>query len=504
MKKDLIIAINHLCAERRLPKDMVYEAVESALVSAYKKNYGSNHDIEAKVDRNTGDFCILAVKEVVDEVTDPFTEISIEDARKIQKDVQVGDQVRIDVTPKGFGRIAAQTAKQVILQRLRDAEREVAYNTYSDREGEITSGVVQAISRQGHDVTIALDEHTEAILPEREQIPGERYHRGSVVRCYVLSVERSSRGPSIYLSRAHPGMLRRLLEQEVPEIFQGIVEIKGIAREPGSRSKVAVYTRQPGVDPVGACVGMRGVRIHSIVGELNGEKIDVIEWSPDVRRFIANALSPAVVLNVLLEEARGEKTAIVIVPDSQYSLAIGRDGQNARLAARLTGWRIDIKKQSEAVAEKVVERYEERQRIAELAKQEDIISVAKKILEGEVPVTKEKKEVSQEALAKVEEELIMETKQDQNLPKPEESAIETAKGSPEAIEETEKSIESPATPDDWEIELNVVPEIIEEDEEEKPKKKRKHRKKARSETTAPVHRTKHKRSRGWDEEEDDF
>ncbi len=508
MKKDLIIAINHLCAERRLPKDMVYEAVESALVSAYRRNYGTSHgNVEAKVDRNTGDFCILAVKEVVENVTDPFTEISLEDARKIDPDAEIGGEVRVDVTPQGFGRIAAQTAKQVILQRLREAEREVAYSTYSDKEGELVSGVVQAMSRQGRDVTVALDEHTEGILPEREQIPGERYRRGSMVRCYVLSVERNSRGPLIYLSRAHPGMLRRLLEQEVPEIFQGIVEIKGIAREPGSRSKVAVYTRQPGVDPVGACVGMRGVRIHSIVSELNGEKIDVVEWSPDMRRFIANSLSPAVVINVLLDETGGEKTAIVIVPDTQYSLAIGRDGQNARLAAKLTGWRIDIKKQSEAVAERIVERFEERQRIAKLAKEEDIISVAKKILEGEVPVTMEKKEEEpEEAIAKAEQALIEEMEEvlpEETKEEPVEQSIEASTIETPEIEEAEPA----AVLDEWDIELDVVPEIVEEEEEpeaeEKPKKKRKHRKKARSEfPPSSSHRTKRKRSRGWDEEDD--
>ncbi len=508
MKKDLIIAINHLCAERRLPKDMVYEAVESALVSAYRRNYGLSHNVEAKVDRDTGDFHILAVKEVVESVSDPFTEISLEDARKIDPDAEIGGEVRVDVTPQGFGRIAAQTAKQVILQRLREAEREVAYNTYSDKEGELVSGIVQAMGRQGRDVTVALDEHTEGILPEREQIPGERYRRGAVVKCYVLSVEKNSRGPQIYLSRAHPGMLRRLLEQEVPEIFQGIVEIKGIAREPGSRSKVAVYTRQPGVDPVGACVGMRGVRIHSIVSELNGEKIDVIEWSPDTRRFIANALGPAAVINVLLDETGGEKTAIVIVPDKQYSLAIGRDGQNARLAAKLTGWRIDIKSQSEAVSEKIVEKFEERQRIAKLAKEEDIISVAKKILEGEVPLTKEEKEeIPEEAIARAEEALLEEMKEE--LPEVEEEpTVESAGESPEeAVEEPRgEEIETAVALDEWEIDLEVVPEVVEEDEEpeeeEKPKKKRKHKKKARSEFPGAGHRPKRKRSRGWDEEDD--
>ena len=505
MKKDLIIAINHLCAERRLPKDMVYEAVESALVSAYRRNYGLNHNVEARVDRNTGDFYVLAIKEVVENVNDPFTEISLEDARKIDPDAQIGGEVRVDVTPHGFGRIAAQTAKQVILQRLREAEREVAYNTYSDKEGELVSGIVQTMSRQGRDVTVALDEHTEGILPEREQIPGERYRRGAVMKCYVLSVEKNSRGPLIYLSRAHPGMLRRLLEQEVPEIFQGIVEIKGIAREPGSRSKVAVYTRQPGVDPVGACVGMRGVRIHSIVSELNGEKIDVIEWSPDMRRFIANALGPAVVINVLLDETGGEKTAIVIVPDNQYSLAIGRDGQNARLAAKLTGWRIDIKKQSEAVAERIVEKFEERQRIARLAKEEDIISVAKKILEGEVPITREKEEVPEEAIAEAEEALIEEMKEE--LPEMEGSMVEPEGESPEEAEEPgAEKIETAVELDEWEIDLEVVPEVVEEDEEpeeeEKPKKKRKHKKKARSEFPVSSHRTKRKRGRGWDEEDE--
>jgi len=348
MKSEFSLAFNQICSDRGLPREVVLEALQMALVSAYRRNVGvnTNQGITAKVDLETGKARVFVEKQVVEKVSDPEQEIVLADARAIQSDAEVEGMVMVESTPKDFGRIAAQNAKQIILQRIREAEREARYAHYVQQEGEIVHGTVQSIKPQA--VTLHL-EGTEAILPRSQQVSGERYSLHQRLRAYVLEVRKTSRGPQIVVSRSHRNMLRRLLELEVPEIFNGSVEIKSISREAGSRSKVAVAARQPGVDPVGACVGMRGVRIQSIVNELGGEKIDVIEWSPDLATFIAKALSPAKVLGVQLEEHPVEgKTASVIVPDDQLSLAIGRAGQNARLAAKLTGWRIDIQGVTEA------------------------------------------------------------------------------------------------------------------------------------------------------------
>ncbi len=352
MKSEFILAFNEICESRGLPKEDVFEALKTALVSAYRRdmNISSNQDVTAEIDPRTGEPTILSEKEVVEDVMDDRTEVLLSVARaEGHTDVELGDVVMVDSTTPSFGRIAAQTAKQVLLQRVREAEREHLFEDFSGREGELVNGTVQSIS--GQHVTIGLG-RTEAIMPKSQQVPGERARAHDKIRVYVLEVRRTSRGPQIVVSRNHRNLLRRLLELEVPEIYNGQVEIKSIAREAGQRSKVAVQALQPGVDPVGACVGMRGVRIQSIVRELNDEKIDVIEWDPDQRIFIAKALSPARVSHVFLEEDSEEgKTAVVIVPDDQLSLAIGREGQNARLAAKLTGWRIDIKSLTEAATE---------------------------------------------------------------------------------------------------------------------------------------------------------
>ncbi len=347
MKNDFLIAITQVCAERHLPKEVVLEAIEQALVHAYKRNFGTGQNIEVKIDPNTGKARVFAQKEVVEKVKDPRIQISLQEARQIDAMAKIGSTIRIEMTPKNFGRIAAQTAKQVILQRIREAERETMYADWSDREGEDVLGTVRNIDSAGN-VILSLG-RVEAIMPKSEQIPTEHYAPNQRIRAYIYEVEKTNRGPRIKVSRTHQKLLRRLLENEVPEIFQGTVEIKAIAREPGSRSKVAVSATQPGVDPVGSCVGMRGVRIQNIVNELNGEKIDVVAWSADEKEFIANALSPAKVEHVWLD--RETKTATVVVPDSQLSLAIGKEGQNARLAAKLTNWRIDIKSLSEAAEE---------------------------------------------------------------------------------------------------------------------------------------------------------
>jgi N utilization substance protein A len=352
MKSEFLLAFNEICESRGLTKDVVLEAIETALVSAFRRNVGVSNaqHISAKIDPVTGAATILAEKEVVDSVQDHRTEVSIKKVRQLSDEpVALGDVRMVDSTPRDFGRIAAQTAKQVILQRIREAERDQLYEDFSGREGEIINGTVQSVTPQA--VTIGLG-RTEALLPRNQQVPGERYFPHDKVRAYVLEVRRASRGPQIIVSRSHRNMLRRMLELEVPEIYNGLVEIKSVAREAGQRSKVAVFAVQDGVDPVGACVGMRGVRIQSIVRELNDEKIDVIEWNADPRLFIAKALSPARVAQVYLRpEADSGKTATVIVADDQLSLAIGREGQNARLAAKLTGWRIDIKSLTEATTE---------------------------------------------------------------------------------------------------------------------------------------------------------
>lgn len=348
MKSEFLLAFNQICSDRGLPRDVVLEALQMALVSAYRRNadVSINQKVTAKISPETGKALIFVEKQVVEDIVDDELEMTLVDARAIQPDAQVGDVVMIESTPRDFGRIAAQSAKQIILQRIREAEREARYTHYVQQEGEIVHGTVQSIKPQA--VTLHL-EGTEAILPRSQQVPGERYSLHQRLRAFVLEVRKTGRGPQIVVSRSHRNMLRRLLELEVPEIFSGAVEIKSISREAGSRSKVAVAARQLGVDPVGACVGMRGVRIQSIVNELGGEKIDVIEWNPNASTFIAKSLSPAKVLGVQLEEDPFEgRTASVVVPDDQLSLAIGRAGQNARLAAKLTGWRIDIQGVTEA------------------------------------------------------------------------------------------------------------------------------------------------------------
>ncbi|HEX8681095.1 MAG TPA: transcription termination factor NusA [Ardenticatenaceae bacterium] len=351
---EFMMALNALCAERDLSKDVVFDAIETALHAAYRRDFEQAPNVTVTMDRSSGEAKVFVEWNVVDEVQDDRYEIPVDEARATYgPEHKAGDVVREERTPKNFGRIAAQTAKQVILQRIREAERDKLYTDYASRESEIIMGTVQSLDSKTGAVRLSLGK-AEALLPRGEQLPGERYRIGQRVRAYVFEVNRANRGPQITVSRTHKQMLRRLLELEVPEIANGTVEIRSIAREPGARSKVAVSAVQPGIDPVGACVGMKGTRIQSIVNELNGEKIDVVQWNPDESAYVANALSPAKVIETFLEENNDEgKTAIVVVPDKQLSLAIGKEGQNARLAAKLTGWRIDIKSASEAGAERV-------------------------------------------------------------------------------------------------------------------------------------------------------
>ena len=339
MKSEFMTAISMLSSEKSVPKEVVVEAIEAALVSAYRRNFpNAPQNVTASIDPETGAPRVFLERTVVGEPGEEPSDISLEEARTIDSSAQMGSTLRIDVTPPQFGRIAAQTAKQVVLQKLREAERRRVFDQFNERKGEIVHALVQRIE-QGTAI-IEMDK-TEAVMPRSEQIPSERYYPGQRLRVVIVEVHDTHRGPQVLVSRAHRLMLRRLLEQEVPEIFSGTVEIKAIAREAGARAKVAVAARQEGIDPVGSCVGMRGVRIQNIVNELSGEKIDVVQWDPDPAVFVANALSPAQVVNVQISEE--ENTARVIVPERQLSLAIGKEGQNARLAAKLTGWRIDIR-----------------------------------------------------------------------------------------------------------------------------------------------------------------
>ena len=354
MKSEFALAFNEITERFGLSAETVMQALEAAMVSAYRRSVNASNaqSVEVKILAETGSVEVYAEKEVVEGVESPLTEVELSIAREVDPDAELGDMVMVESTPDDFGRVAAQTAKQVILQRLREAERDAQYDEFIEREGDMVHGTVHSITPQA--VTVGLG-RAEAILPRNQQIPGERFRVRDRIRVYVLEVRKSPRGPVIVVSRTHPNMLRRLLEMEVPEINQGLVEIKAIAREAGKRAKVAVSALRDGVDPVGACVGLRGVRIQSIVRDLNDEKIDVIEWNPDPATFIAKALSPARVNGVFLDEdpQRG-KTAMVVVPEDQLSLAIGRAGVNARLSARLTGWRIDIKDLIEATHESLL------------------------------------------------------------------------------------------------------------------------------------------------------
>jgi N utilization substance protein A len=347
MKSDFLLAITQLSAEKNLSKEVVLGAVESALVSAYRKdNFAQNQDITVKIDPNNGRVTVWAKKTVVERVSDPRCEISLDEAKKLKKGITIGEEIVVEATPSNAGRIAAQTAKQVILQRLHEAEHSAIFEEFADKQGEVITGVVRRIEPK--QVFIDLG-RAEAVMPSTEQSANERYRVGQRLKVYLVEVAQSARGPLLIVSRSHPNLLRRIIEIEVPEIYNGTVEIKSVAREAGFRSKVAVTARQEGIDAVGCCVGLRGIRIQNIVNELNGEKIDVVNWSADPAKFITNAISPAQVAGVRLNEQ--DNSAVVIIPDKQLSLAIGKEGQNVRLAVKLTGWRIDIKSESSFIEE---------------------------------------------------------------------------------------------------------------------------------------------------------
>jgi len=443
MKSDFLLAITQLSAEKRLPREVVIEAVEAALMSAYRKdNFAPNQNISVKINPTNGKVEVWAEKIVVEQPSDPRRELSLEKARAIKPDAQIDDILQVEATPRNAGRIAAQTAKQVILQRLHEAEHSAVFEEFADKEGAIVTGLVQRIESKQVFVNLG---RAEAILPVIEQAPNERYRIGQRLKVYLLEVAQTNKGPRLVVSRSHPNLLRRLFELEIPEVYNGAVEIKSIAREAGARSKVAVAASQEGIDPVGCCVGLRGIRIQNIVSELNGEKLDIVLWNPDASTFIANALSPARVLGVELDEA--EETAKVVVPDRQLSLAIGKEGQNVRLAAKLAGWRIDIQSASEAEAEKVARVEPEAEPLVEVGEEAAV--------EEELPAEPVAAEPEAEPLIEVGEKATVE----------EELPAETAEVEPEAeplIEVGEKAAveeELPAETAEVEPEAEPVPTL---------------------------------------------
>jgi len=350
MNREFIKAVEQIEQEKGVSKDLLIEAIESALVSAYRKNYGSHQNVRVVIDRETGEVELYSRRTVVEEVTTEFLEISLEDAKKIDPNYELDDIIEKAIAPKDFGRIAAQTAKQVVVQRIREAERGIIFEDFSNRQSEVTTGVVQRIAKGM--VYINLGK-TEGILAPTEQVPSEKYIMNNRLKVYIMEVKKTTKGPQVYVSRSHPGLVKRLFELEVPEIHDGVVEIKSISREAGSRTKIAVYSADENVDAVGACVGHKGSRVQVIVDELFGEKIDIITWSDDPEELIKSSLSPAKVEKVVVKEE--ERAATVVVPDYQLSLAIGKEGQNVRLAAKLTGWRIDIRSHSQYYPDEVLD-----------------------------------------------------------------------------------------------------------------------------------------------------
>ena len=448
MKSDFLIALTQLAAERHLPKEEVLKAIEAALVSAFKKDsWGDGVNFSVKLNPNTGDIKACTLKTVVEEVEDDKTEISLKNALRMSKTAVLGQEMEMESLSHQASRIAAQTAKQVVLQRLREAEREMVYEEFAKRVDDIISGVVGQVE-VGRGIVVELD-RAEAILPPEEQVMTERYRRGQRLKVYATEVTRSARGPEIVVSRTHKNLLKRLFELEVPEVYNGIVDIRSIAREAGSRSKVAVIALQDGVDPIGSCIGMRGNRIQNIVNELQGEKIDVVRWDRDLKRFISNALSPAEVVQVVADEE--DHSAVVVVPERQLSLAIGKEGQNARLAAKLTGWHLDIKSMSEWEAEKAQIKLEaavialeaeaeEEAKAAEAVALEDVVA---EVIEVEEEVREE-----EEVAVPVLEEVLADILAQEEAPVAEE----------EAPQETISLVE--------ELEILTIEEAEEDEEEE--------------------------------------
>lgn len=437
MKSDFLIALTQLAAERGLPKEMVLGAIEAALASAYKKdNLAAEQNISVRLNPASGDIRVFVLMDVVQDVEDDKTELNLESALKLNPSAKVGDVIEIESAHNLAGRIAAQTAKQVVMQRLREAERELVFEEYADRSEDVTTGTIQRL--EPRQIIVDLG-RTEALLPEREQVPTERYRQGQKLKLYISEVAMTAKGPEIIVSRSDKNLLKRLFEIEVPEIYNGIVEMKAIAREPGSRSKVAVVATQEGVDAVGSCVGLRGIRIQNVVNELQGEKIDVVQWHSDPSNFISNALNPSQVLHVSLNAE--ENSATVVVQDKQLSLAIGREGQNARLAAKLTGWKIDILSSADVELER-------------LKKSTPKDTASDTAISEITPVSEEK----------VDEELATET---QVLEKTQEDSPQaTTVDQEDSVETEESSAADVETSETVEIEEEWIESPLEEEQEE--------------------------------------
>ena len=364
--KELILALEELEKEKGIKKEELLESIRTALITAYKRNFDALENVDVKIDEQTGETHVYSIKEVMERANDDALEISLEEARKINNQLNLGDNVAVEIVPRDFGRIAAQTAKQVIIQKLRETERNMVFNEYNERKGEIVSGLIQKADK--HIVVMDLGK-LEGIMLAKDQIPTERYHVNDKIKGYVVDVERGEKGvPQAIISRTHPDFVRKLLEFEIPEIYEGLIEIKSVSRDPGLRSKVAVYSPDENIDPVGSCVGQKGIRIQNVINELHGEKIDVIEWNADPSIFISSALLPAKIMAVDIKEE--EKFAQVIVPDDQLSLAIGKAGQNARLAAKLTGWKIDIKSETQ-FREMLAKKAEEAEKVEDTENNEE-------------------------------------------------------------------------------------------------------------------------------------
>ena len=364
--KELILALEELEKEKGIKKEELLDSIRTALITAYKRNFDALENVDVKMDQQTGATHVYSIKEVMETANDPALEITLEEARKINKELKIGDTVEIEIVPRDFGRIAAQTAKQVIIQKLRETERNMVFNEYNERKGEIVSGLIQKADK--HIVVMDLGK-LEGIMLAKDQIPTEKYHVNDKIKGYVVDVDRGDKGvPQAIISRTHPDFVRKLLEFEIPEIYEGLIEIKSVSRDPGLRSKVAVYSPDENIDPVGSCVGQKGIRIQNVINELHGEKIDVIEWNADPSIFISSALLPAQIMAVDIKEE--EKFAQVIVPDDQLSLAIGKAGQNARLAAKLTGWKIDIKSETQ-FREMLAKKAEETEKVEDTENNEE-------------------------------------------------------------------------------------------------------------------------------------
>ena len=434
MNKEFISAIEQIEKSKGISKDIIFEAIESALISAYKKNYGSNQNVRVDIDGETGDIRVYTVMDIVEEIEDESTQITLEEALEIDPNFELGDEVFYQVTTEEFGRIAAQTAKQVVVQRIREAERGIIFDDYVEKQGEVVTGTIQ---RKSGDTIFVNMGRTEGILSAKEQVPGERFEVNDRIKVYIMDVKKTTKGPQVFLSRSHPGLVKRLFELEVPEIEDGVVEIKSIAREAGSRTKMAVYTEDENVDPVGACVGSRGSRVQNIVDELFNEKIDIITWSEEPGTLISNVLSPAKVEEVMIEDE--EKVATVIVPDYQLSLAIGKSGQNVRLAAKLCGWKIDIKSHTQYYGddEENDEEYEDNEEISEdtyeSASEEEISEAQEEMTEADSETEPDNEEGKTQA--ETEEAAEEETQAETEEAAEEETQAETEEAKEKADEE---------------------------------------------------------------------